>query len=97
MWRAQLSCHVHVISLRFSRSFFFLWLCLISHFHHPLITPMSVKAIIANVPSLTKALVSAVLGCSLAAYVYIYRLQVDADPETVILSICPFIGLLPGL
>lgn len=57
---------------------------------------MSVKAIIANVPSLTKALVSAVLGCSLAAYVYIYRLQVDADPETVILSICPFIGLLPG-
>lgn len=58
---------------------------------------MSVKAIIANVPSLTKALVSTVLGCSLAAYVYIYRLQVDADPDTEILSICPFIGLLPGL
>jgi hypothetical protein len=58
---------------------------------------MSIKAIVANVPSLTKALVSTVLCLSLGSYVYIYRLQTEADPDTIPLSICPFIGLLPGL
>jgi hypothetical protein len=58
---------------------------------------MSIKAIVANVPSLTKALVSTVLCFSIASYVYIYRLRLEADPETEVLSICPFIGLVPGL
>lgn len=58
---------------------------------------MNIKAIVANVPSLTKALVSTVLCFSIISYVYIYRLQTDADSDTVPLSICPFVGLLPGL
>lgn len=58
---------------------------------------MSIKAIVANVPSLTKALVSTVFLCSMASYIYIYRLKSEADPDSIVLSICPFIGLLPGL
>ncbi|KAK4509023.1 uncharacterized protein ATC70_007372 [Mucor velutinosus] len=57
---------------------------------------MTIKSLVANVPSLTKALVSTVLCLSIASYIYIYRLQLDADPDTTPLSISPFIGLLPG-
>lgn len=58
---------------------------------------MTIKAIVANVPSLTKALVSTLLCLSIASQIYIYRLNQESDPESIILSICPFIGLLPGL
>lgn len=58
---------------------------------------MTIKAIVANVPSLTKALVTILVCFSMASQVYIYRLKQEADPESIVLSICPFIGLLPGL
>ncbi|KAI8088146.1 eukaryotic integral membrane protein-domain-containing protein [Thamnidium elegans] len=54
------------------------------------------KAIFANVPTLTKALVSLLLFCSIAPQVYMYRLNAEADADSDILSVCPFIGLLPG-
>ncbi|KAI8049441.1 eukaryotic integral membrane protein-domain-containing protein [Gilbertella persicaria] len=57
---------------------------------------MAIKTMVANVPSVTRALVLIVLSLSISSYVYIYRLQLEADPDTPVLSICPFIGLLPG-
>ncbi|GAA5816155.1 hypothetical protein MFLAVUS_009681 [Mucor flavus] len=54
------------------------------------------KAIFANVPTLTKALVSLLLFCSIAPQIYMYRLNSEADADSDILSVCPFIGLLPG-
>ncbi|OBZ80275.1 hypothetical protein A0J61_11676, partial [Choanephora cucurbitarum] len=57
---------------------------------------MALKTIVANVPSVTRALVLTLLSLSIASYVYIYRLQLEADADTPIVSICPFIGLLPG-
>ncbi|KAI7904441.1 eukaryotic integral membrane protein-domain-containing protein [Cokeromyces recurvatus] len=54
------------------------------------------KSVIANVPHLTKALVATVLCLSITSYVYIYRLKLNADPDNLPLSICPFIGLVPG-
>lgn len=58
---------------------------------------MTIKNMVANVPSLTKALVSFVICLSLASQIYVYRLKQASDPETTVLNICPFIGLLPGL
>jgi hypothetical protein len=66
-------------------------------FFFNILLKMTIKSLVANVPSLTKALVSTVLCLSIASYIYIYRLKLDADPDTTPLSISPFIGLLPGL
>ncbi|KAI8970317.1 eukaryotic integral membrane protein-domain-containing protein [Mycotypha africana] len=57
---------------------------------------MAIKTIIANVPPLTKSLMTAVISFSLAAYIYVYRLRSEADIDTIPLNICPFIGLIPG-
>ncbi|KAI9337078.1 eukaryotic integral membrane protein-domain-containing protein [Pilaira anomala] len=55
------------------------------------------KTIFANVPTLTKTLVSLLIFCSIAPQIYMYRLNSEAvDPEASLLSVCPFIGLLPG-
>lgn len=51
--------------------------------------------LLANVPSLTKVLVSTVLLVSITSYIYTYQ-QILEDDQTP-LAICPYIGLLPGL
>ncbi|KAG1468595.1 hypothetical protein G6F56_003745 [Rhizopus delemar] len=50
--------------------------------------------LLANVPSLTKVLVSTVLLVSITSYIYTYQ-QILEDDQTP-LAICPYIGLLPG-
>lgn len=50
-----------------------------------------------NVPSLTKALVSSVFCLSTVSFIYIYRLKLEQETDQIPLSICPYIGLLPGL
>jgi hypothetical protein len=57
----------------------------------------SLKSVVANVPSLTKALVTTLVCTSLASYIYIYRLELNAEPDHPPVPVCPFIGLLPGL
>ncbi|EIE87993.1 hypothetical protein G6F46_011371 [Rhizopus delemar] len=49
-----------------------------------------------NVPSLTKALVSSVFCLSTVSFIYIYRLRLEQETDQIPLSICPYIGLLPG-
>ncbi|KAG0180543.1 hypothetical protein DFQ29_000496 [Apophysomyces sp. BC1021] len=55
------------------------------------------KAAVSNVPPLTKALVTTLIVLSSASYLYIYRQQTYAVPDAIILPLCPFIGLVPGL
>ena len=61
-------------------------------------TSAAFKSAFSNIPPLTKALVTSLIVLSCASYIYIYRLQLNADdPETSLFQGCPFIGVLPGL
>ncbi|KAF7728102.1 hypothetical protein EC973_006617 [Apophysomyces ossiformis] len=55
------------------------------------------KTTLYNVPPLTKALVTTLIVLSTASYLYIYKQQLDQDPDENLLPLCPFIGLLPGI
>ncbi|KAI9278971.1 eukaryotic integral membrane protein-domain-containing protein [Phascolomyces articulosus] len=61
-------------------------------------TSATLKSAFSNIPPLTKALVTSLIVLSCASYIYIYRLQLNADdPDAVLFLGCPFIGVLPGL